>query len=46
MAVLRSPSAKTTYRRTAEQDASMREITPAQVFEKLEPILSAANKRT
>jgi heptosyltransferase-1 len=46
MAVLRSPSAKTTYRRTAEPDTSMREITPAQVFEKLEPILSAANKRT
>ena len=42
IAVLRSPDAVTTYRRTAEPDASMREITPDQVFEALEPILAAA----
>lgn len=39
--VLRSASAVTTYSRTTEPDASMREITPDQVFEALEPILSA-----
>ncbi len=38
--VLRSPEAVTTYRRTTEPDASMREITPHQVFEALVPILS------
>ena len=40
--VLRSPTAATTYRRTADPDASMREITPDQVFAALETILSAA----
>jgi heptosyltransferase-1 len=39
--VLRRPDAVTTYNRTTEPDASMREITPDQVFEALEPILSA-----
>jgi heptosyltransferase-1 len=43
--VLRSPSAVTTYRRSAEPDRSMRAITPDQVFTALEPILSAANRR-
>jgi len=43
--VLRSPSAVTTYRRSAEPDRSMRAITPDQVFAALEPILSAANRR-
>jgi len=38
--VLRSPEAVTTYRRTTEPDASMRKITPDQVFEALVPILS------
>ncbi|MBZ5608120.1 MAG: glycosyltransferase family 9 protein [Acidobacteriia bacterium] len=42
--VLRSPSAATTYRRTAEPDASMRDISPDQVFTALEAILSAANR--
>ena len=37
--MLRSPSAMTTYRRTTEPDASMRQITPDQVFEALEAIL-------
>jgi heptosyltransferase-1 len=39
--VLRSSDAVTTYNRTAEPDASMREITPDQVFQALVPILSA-----
>ena len=43
--VLRSPAAVTTYKRTEQPDASMREITPDQVFEALEAILSAASKR-
>jgi lipopolysaccharide heptosyltransferase I len=43
--VLRSPSAVTTYRRSAEPDRSMRAVTPDQVFTALEPILSAANRR-
>ncbi len=43
--VLRSPEAVTTYRRTSEPDASMRQITPAQVFELLDPILSAGGAR-
>jgi len=43
--VLRSPSAVTTYRRSAEPDRSMRAITPDQVFTALEPILAAANRR-
>lgn len=43
--VLRSPSAVTTYRRSAEPDRSMQAITPDQVFTALEPILAAANKR-
>jgi heptosyltransferase-1 len=41
IAVLRRPGAVTSYNRTAEPDASMREITSDQVFEALEPILSA-----
>jgi len=45
IAVLRSPAAVTTYRRTPEPDASMREITPDQVFEALEPILAAHKDR-
>ena len=44
--VLRSPSAVTTYRRSTDPDRSMRAITPDQVFVALEPILSAANKRS
>jgi heptosyltransferase-1 len=43
--VLRSPDAVTTYRRTAEPDPSMREITPDQVFEALAPILAAHKDR-
>ncbi len=39
--VLRSSDAVTTYNRTAEPDASMREITPDKVFQALIPILSA-----
>jgi heptosyltransferase I len=42
--VLRSPAALTTYRRTAEPDSSMQEITPDEVFEALLPILSTANR--
>ncbi len=45
IAVLRSPHATTNYRRTAEPDASMREITPDQVFEALVPILAAHKDR-
>ncbi len=37
--VLRSPTALTNYKRTAEPDPSMRAITPDQVFEALEAIL-------
>ncbi len=37
--VLRSPNAVTSYKRTPEPDASMREITPDQVFEALAAIL-------
>jgi heptosyltransferase-1 len=37
--VLRSPTAVTNYKRTAEPDASMRAITPDQVFGALEAIL-------
>jgi len=43
--VLRSSTASTTYKRTEQPDASMREITPDQVVGALETILSAANKR-
>jgi heptosyltransferase-1 len=39
--VLRSSDAVTSYNRTAEPDASMRKITPDQVFQALVPILSA-----
>lgn len=39
--VLRSPGALTTYRRTSEPNASMREITPDQVFDALVPIILA-----
>jgi heptosyltransferase-1 len=45
IAVLRSPAAVTTYRRTPEPDPSMREITPDQVFEALVPILAAHKDR-
>jgi heptosyltransferase-1 len=45
IAVLRSPNAVTTYRRVAESDASMREITPDQVFEALVPKLAAHKDR-
>jgi len=44
IAVLRSPGATTTYRRTSEPDASMRQIGPDQVFEALASILAAANR--
>jgi heptosyltransferase-1 len=43
--VLRSATASTTYKRTEQPDRSMREITPEQVVEALEVVLSAANKR-
>jgi heptosyltransferase-1 len=43
--VLRSATASTTYKRTEQTDRSMREITPEQVVEALEVVLSAANKR-
>jgi len=43
--VLRSPEAVTTYRRTTEPDRSMREVTPDQVFEMLEPILATHKDR-
>ena len=45
IAVLRSPDAVTTYRRTAESNGSMREITPDQVFEALAPILATHKDR-
>ena len=45
IAVLRSPQAMTNYRRTADPDPSMREITPDQVFEALVPILAAHKDR-
>jgi heptosyltransferase-1 len=45
IAVLRSPDAVTTYRRTAESNGSMREITPDQVFEALAPMLAAHKDR-
>jgi len=45
IAVLRSPDAVTTYRRTSESDGSMREITPDQVFEALAPILATHKDR-
>lgn len=43
--VLRSSGAVTSYRRTQAPDASMREITPDQVFEALVPILAAHKDR-
>jgi heptosyltransferase-1 len=43
--VLRSSGAVTSYRRTQDPDASMREITPDQVFEALVPILAAHKDR-
>lgn len=43
--VLRSAAATTTYKRNAQPDRSMREITPDQVAGALEAILSAADKR-
>jgi heptosyltransferase-1 len=43
--VLRSPTAVTTYKRTTEPHACMREITPDQVFGALEAILTGAGKR-
>ena len=44
--VLRSPNAKTSYRRIPLSDPSMRDVTPEQVFTALEPILAAGHKRT
>jgi len=49
IAVLRSPTASTTYKRTSEPHASMRAISPEQVFEALEQVLEPhvkADKRT
>ena len=43
--VLRSPDAVTTYRRISEPDASMRRITPDQVFDALVPVLAAHKDR-
>jgi heptosyltransferase I len=43
--VLRTVGAVTSYRRTPEPDASMREITPDQVFEALSPILATHKDR-
>jgi lipopolysaccharide heptosyltransferase I len=43
--VLRSPVAETSYRRTAEPDASMRAISPDQVIQALAGKLSAPQKR-
>jgi len=43
--VLRSADAVTTYHRTSEPDASMRGITPDQVFEALMPILATHKDR-
>jgi heptosyltransferase-1 len=43
--VLRSPGAVTTYRRVSESDASMREITPDQVFDALAPMLATHKDR-
>jgi len=45
ISVLRSPGAMTTYRRVAEPDPSMRQITPDQVFEALVPILATHEDR-
>ena len=42
--VLRTPSAKTSYRRSAVPDSSMRAITPQQVVQALAAKLSAADK--
>jgi len=39
--VLRATGAETTYRRSMEPHDTMREITPDQVFEALEPVISA-----
>lgn len=43
--VLRSPTARTTYRRAQQPDPSMRQVTPEQVASALQSILSAADKR-
>ena len=43
--LLRSDSAKTSYRRSAEPDASMRAISPEQVLQALAAKLAAAEKR-
>ena len=45
ISMLRSPEAVTSYRRTPEPDASMREITPDQVFDALAPILATHKDR-
>jgi heptosyltransferase-1 len=45
ISVLRSPEAVTSYRRTPEPDASMRGITPDQVFEALAPIFATHKDR-
>jgi heptosyltransferase-1 len=44
--VLRSPNAVTTYKRTTEPHACMREILPDRVFGMLELVLAAAGKRS
>jgi len=43
--VLREAAAVTTYKRNALHDSSMQAIRPAQVFETLQTVLSAAGKR-
>lgn len=43
--VLRRPDATTTYRRTSDPAASMRQIMPEHVFEALAPILAAQRAR-
>jgi heptosyltransferase-1 len=45
ISVLRSPGAVTSYSRTQEPDASMRDITPDQVFEALVPMFAAHKDR-
>ena len=44
IAVLRSPNAQTSYKRVAEIDPAMREITPAKVFESLKARLFSRAK--
>ena len=44
MAILRSPNAETNYKRTSEPDASMRDISPDQVWKALERALEPQAK--